>query len=198
MRKKKSAPWDNQTWVKKSTCVNRSNGAKGNIRNIYQAWGYNTRYSPSVRVINAIFTKREGQQKRKKKRSTSSQLDRTRLFNGEFVLRSKELRTTIELFDRNVDVLTSLKYKPLPDWKPVDAHQGLLFGRLCKLEALEEETTLCRLSKGLFVGLGEQFKATFWAHVTGNGSRLSCFGRTAFNRGCGRLERDERLELEVW
>ena len=161
-----------------------------------------------MRVIYALLTKCEGNKrdihqawgstKTKKKRSTSSQLDRTRLFNGEFVLRPKELRTTTELFDRNVGVLTSLKYKPLSDWKPADAHQGLLFSLLCKLEALEEETTLCRLSKGLFVGLGEQLKATFCAHVTGNGSRLSCFGRTAFNRGCGRLERDERLELADW
>ena len=46
------------------------------------------------------------------------------------------------------------------------------------------------------MGLEGLLKATFCAQVTGNGSRLSCLVRNAFNSGCRGLLMEERLEPE--
>lgn len=47
----------------------------------------------------------------------------------------------------------------------------------------------------LFTGVEGPLNATFCAHVTGNGS---CLLRTAFKRGGGGLEKDDRLEPEAF
>lgn len=72
-----------------------------------------------------------------------------------------------------------------------EALQGQLSGGLRVVGVVADGTTLVG---GLFSGLEGPLNATFCAHVTGNGS---CLLRTAFKRGGGRLEKDERLEPEA-
>lgn len=80
---------------------------------------------------------------------------------------------------------------PLKDLELAEALQGEIFVGLFVVGVVADGTTLVGV---LFTGVEGPLNATFCAHVTGNGS---CLLRTAFKRGGGGLEKDDRLEPEA-